>query len=283
MTTKFQTEGKVRHMAIDLMIDGNTIYLDGTAMKTTNFKTTQVVIGSSNSSGLVNGIGKTSRLKNPTGFSQVLGGRIFLVEHKSHCVRFLNRKTHEAKTVAGICGKAGYKDDRIRARFNFPHTIINDNQNMHNLLISDSRNRAIRQLNFVNNQVSTFFKASTDTRFEPKSITQDSESGDLYMTTFHHTVHKLGYQNKQLALLAGSLSSKRGFSDGSFAETRFSRPNEIMLYADRMKLLIGKFGFSESKSSVLSNMTYCYDFSSMMVSFKFLHSFVSLISIYNYP
>lgn len=212
-------------MELDQFIPGNILFADGNSIKTTDGTHTDIVVGSSQTSGYIEGIEAKARFNMITGFSQVTNSAVVVADYKNHCLRLVNRKSYKTSVYAGKCTEAGYKDGDS-ALFYRPASIIVDMmRQLQTLIVCDRYNNALRLVDVVTREVGTFMR-SDETLYHPIGLTQDFSSGDLFITT-HHAVYKLAYENKSLKLVAGSKS--QGYRDGYLRAALFSYPRELMI------------------------------------------------------
>lgn len=222
-------------MEMDLYKPGNILFSTRSALKTTDGKTEEIILGSDTEYGFADGIGKSVRFNQLYGFHQISNYTILGVDRDNNCIRKLDRKLKPrvARSI-GLCPNTiGLQDGNLStARFNRPIEIIADNQVPNHYLITEER-RAIRHLDLQGRYVSTFLL--TRGHFEPWGIAQDGTSGNLYLTSFSSNVFFVNYKSKVVSLLTGS---EYAFKDGNFASAMFWYPREIIIFENGTKLII---------------------------------------------
>lgn len=225
-------------MEMDLQIPGNVLFSTRTSLLTTDGTTTQLVFGSSNEPGYANGNAKSARFDYLIGFHQASPSFIIGVDLGNNCLRQLDRSQNNVKESIGICSNV--KDNRngkySEAKFNHPSAIIADSRAKGNFLITDEGNEALRILDIKRQYVSTFIKDKRNLdAFRPRDLTQESVSGDLYVTSQRNNIFYVNYNSKTLTLLAGSAYAH---IDGLLGSSMFWWPREIMLINDGKQLVV---------------------------------------------
>lgn len=213
---------KAHYLEMDRYIPGNILYSDMNDLETSN--------------------GQVSRtfhlgLREAAGFHQVSTTIIIVIDVSDHCIYVVDRIKGGPQQYAGICGHSGYQDG-ITALFNYPLSIMQDLKKENLYIITDSQNNALRWLDISRQlpQVSTIVK-SDSTLIRPQSATQDSRTGDLFVTV-PHSVVRYDYATGKLETIAGS--SQTGNNDGSLSSARFSSPFGIALLAYNQLVLADK-------------------------------------------
>lgn len=249
MSTFTTTEHYVYHMEVDEYIEGNILFSDGSALKTTDGTETKTIAGQAIQGGYREGLGTTARFKDVSGFHQISSSKVILADNANRCIRLVDRRTRHTQTFFGSCAKAGYPDVGPLALLNQPFGIIPDNQDQHMLLVTDIYNKAILHLNILSRDVSTFFKDKTFTNYLA-GITQEVSSGNLFISTHSSTaVYLLHYRTKELKLVAGSAGSAGYRDDDTFSIEMYWAPNALLLIDNRRKLL--RFGPFSRRLGVL--------------------------------
>lgn len=233
MSTYTSAEYIVWHIDYDLYIEENLLISVHRSIQTTDGNTTQTVAGSALSSGYLEGVGEAARFQEITGFIQISNRDVVIVDSGNHCFRILDRLTLNTEPFIGACGTPGNVDG-VLSRFNRPRSVIVDNQNKEKLLVTDQTNKAIRHVNMTGASAATFFTFTG--QFSLRGITQDSENGNLYLTSAN-AVYQLTYHDKTVTIIAGS-PTQYGHQDGTFLDSRFSSPNELLLIDNNRKLLV---------------------------------------------
>ena len=233
MTTFATTDSNVYHIEADQYVPGNILFSDRHALKTTDGTTTWLIAGSS-SSGYSTSSGSSARFNYITGFHQVSATRVFLVDHRNHCMRMLDRTSNASYvSYAGYCCSRGYADGTSRARFYYPWSAIADKKATGRLLVTEWGNHAIRHVytHYAGYQyVSTFYR-STSLLQNPKGITQEYTSGNLFITAKAHNVYKLSYSSKALTPLSGTGSGGFPF------QAEFKDPRDLLLIGQHTILI----------------------------------------------
>ena len=239
MTTFVATDSVVYHIEPDQYVPGNILFSDSHSLKTTDGTTTSLIAGSS-SSGYSMSSGSSARFRDITGFHQVTSTRVFLVDTGNHCMRMLDRTSNASYvSYAGRCCTRSYADGTSSARFYYPRSAIADKKASGRLLVTDRNYHAIRHVytspsSGSYHYVTTFFRSSSS--IYPRGITQESSSGDLFITSDgNYNIYRLSYTSKTLTLVSGISSS--GFHDGYPCQTRFHNPYDLLLLGPHTLLI----------------------------------------------
>ena len=230
------------HIEEDLFVPGNSLYIDGNSLKTTDGKSKHSIVGVSvEAGGYYEGTGYAAIFKSITGFYQISANKVLVVDRGNHCIRLVNRSTNTTQAFVGLCTVTSYKDGRdSNARFNNPHSIIPDKLNPGSLLITEYLNQAIRQLTIQSKIVSTFLQYTND-QFHPRGICQQSETGNLFVSSPTY-ISKIDYHRKAVVVYMAGQSS-RGNKYGRFADTYFTDLQEVLLISNDTKLLAADKGY----------------------------------------
>ena len=253
MTTLIETDSYVSHIEPDLFIQGNILYIDNCALKTTDGVTSTTIAGHSTTCYHHFAVGLLARFQELHGFRQISPSEVVVADYNQHCLKLIDRITLQVSRYAGYCGSSGYVTGTSGARFSHPHTIISDIKRPGMLLVTDSNNDAVRHVNTLSSSaphtVSDFFQQTSYLDW-PKGITQHHVSGDLYITNDDNEVWKVTYSSKSISKLAGASSSS--FRDCDFSTSYFYNPYEIIFIGDN-KLMLADY--SNNRLRVLNLKT----------------------------
>ena len=149
------TSYHVYHMEPDSYQPGNIIYIDKHSLKTTDGVTSAIIAGHPTKTGYKDADGENSRFKLITGFIGITTKILIAVDNYNHCLRKIHRDTGLTTKFSGVCTSSGYQDGR-QAKFHYPRSIIRDNRNGGQLLVTDqSNNNAIRTVAVSDGSVGT--------------------------------------------------------------------------------------------------------------------------------
>ena len=208
---------------------GNIIYADKCSLKTTDGVTAAIIAGHPTQSGYKDADRENSRFGLITGFIGITAKILIAADYYNHCLRRIHRDTGLTTTFSGMCGSSGYQDGR-QAKFHQPCSIIRNNQNISQLLVTDMYNNAIRIVAVGDGSAGTLIKSITVR--DPWSLTQNT-AGDIFVTTFY-AVYRISYTEKTMTLIAGS-PTNTGYRDGSLLNSLFYYPKElIFISTDRL-------------------------------------------------
>ena len=240
--TLIETDSYVYHIEPDLFINGNILYIDYCALKTTDGMTSTTIAGHSTTCYHHFAVGLLARFQELRGFRQISPSEVVVADRNQHCLKIIDRTTLQVSRYAGYCGSSGYVTGTSGARFSYPHTIISDIKRPGMLLVTDSNNDAVRHVNTLSSSaphtVSNFYQQTSYLDW-PRGITQHHVSGDLYITNSDNEVRKVTYSSKSITKLAGASSSS--FRDCDFGTAYFYNPFEIIFIGEN-KLMLADYG-----------------------------------------
>ena len=215
-------EKSIWHMEMDIADPEFYIFSDGSALKMYNQHTFKqfTIIGTSDSQSYREG-GQTDALFNPiSGFTQVNETHILVVDQNNNCLRYVDRRTNSSSQFAGTCGASGNQDgEQFDALFNSPRQIILKDQSTAH--VTDFENRAIRQVDIVTGQVTTWL--ALDDR--PIGIIRNQPK-QVYFVSTESRILRIRLDS----VVAYSVipSTVPGFRDGQFRSARFDHPTSIV-------------------------------------------------------
>ena len=245
-------------MELDSYQPGNIIYTDKHSLKTTDGVTAAIIAGHPTQSGYKDAVRENSRFQYITGFIGITAKILLAVDHDNHCLRRIHRDTGLTTTFSGVCTSSGYQDG-TQAKFLHPISIIRDNQNGDQLLVTDQYNNAIRTVAVSDGSVGTLIKSDTIRR--PWCLTQNT-AGDIFVTTYF-AVYRISYTEKTITLIAGSPTTT-GYRDGSLLSSLFNYPRELifiqnnnLLIADHYNNKLRLLDLDEDKVTTLNLCNGC--------------------------
>ena len=219
------TSHRVNHMEFDLSRnDGSILFSHREGLKTTDGKkATEVASG----------------FDSVTGFRQLNASHIVLVEHYNHCLKMYNRKDKSAKLFAGKCGLRGHVDG-TSAVFGLPWSVVIDERNPGNLLVTEWGNGALRSVAVDSGIVSTVIE---DGLLLPKGLAW--YNGRLLVCNSGY-ISEISWDSK------GTVSNKRlttgrrdyrnsgleDYRDGDFSIALIDDPAEIQQISDGLFLVL---------------------------------------------
>ena len=213
-------------MELDRYRPGYLVYTDGYALMTSDGTTTHLIAGNSTQRGYRDGVGAEARFDLLTGYAQISDTLVVVADSSIHCMRLIDRTTNNTSLLSGQCGfwSFGYEDGRP-GRFNRPWSVVIDQRNKSQLLITESWNAAVRTVDVKSQVVGTFKKH--DSLLHIDCITQE-KSGDLYVTAWF-AVYRITYIQKTVSLISGSPGDIYGYIDSTLLDSRFDGPFELIL------------------------------------------------------
>ena len=124
---------------------------------------------------------------------------LLVVDSGNHCMRLVDRISHQTSPFVGSCTHAGYRDGD-EPLFRSPRKVILDLLNNNQLLLLDRSNHALRAINMRNMSASTL--AVFNTSLQQKSIAQHTD-GNVYVFEGSNLVG-YDYVTQTITLVAGS-------------------------------------------------------------------------------
>ena len=217
------TFGDVYHLELDLYKnDGSILFSDHYMMKSTDGNTTETIVGTA-SPGYQEGKESAARFNGIIGFTQISETNVAIVDHSSHCLRMLNRKTQTTSRLAGVCTTYGNVNGKS-GRFYNPWGVALDPSDPNKLFVTDYNNNALRFVLINTGEISTLLTGLNG----PRGLRWNFDKTSLLITNEHY-IREVKFDGKGSVTknvnLAGSTSS--GNVDGIPSQARFSYPNDI--------------------------------------------------------
>ena len=216
-TDIISTSYYVYHMELDRYRPGYLLYTDSLALITSDGTTTHLIAGSSTETGYREGTGADARFAGITGFAQISEKRVVVADVINHCMRLIDRTTNKTSVFSGQCKSRGYEGG-LPGQFSYPHFVVIDKRDKNQLFITDFFNNAVRNVT-VNSRVAGTFVHS-DSLTGILGITQEEESGDLYVTV-RHALYRITYTQRSVSLISGSRSTD-GYRDSTLLNSLFN-------------------------------------------------------------
>ena len=216
-------------MESDRYRPGYLIYTDWYALMTSDGTKTHIIAGGTQY-GYRKGVGAEVRFSNIRGFAQISEKLVVVADTHNACLRLIDRSTNKTSVISGQCNTRGYEDG-CPGQFYFPWSVVMDQRDKNQLLITDSGNTALRTVDVKSRAVSTFLKS--DSLLEIAGITQEEESGDLYVTAFH-AVYRITYTQRTLSLISGLPGGHWGYRDSTLLNSLFHGPRELIFITPRV-------------------------------------------------
>ena len=217
-TDFISTSYVVRHMELDRYRPGFIVYIDKHALMTSDGTTTHLIAGNFTQRGYREGVGADARFNFMTGFVQISEKLVVVADSNNHCMRLIDRTTNKTSLFSGQCQSEGYEDGRP-GQFRYPRSVVMDQRDKNQLLITDSRNKAVRTVDVESQAVGKFSQSASLNNI--MGITQEEKSGDLYVTAYH-AIYKITYIQKTLSLISGSPGrNSHGYRDSTLLNSLF--------------------------------------------------------------
>ena len=232
-TDFISTSYLVYHMELDRYRPGFIVYTHKYTLMTSDGTTTYLIAGNSAQGGYREGVGADARFYRITGFAQITEKLVVVADVNNHCMRRIDRATNKTSVFSGKCKSQGYQDGRP-GQFFYPWSVVMDKRDKNQLLITDSRNKAVRTVDVESQAVGKFSQSASLNNI--MGITQEEKSGDLYVTAYH-AIYKITYIQKTLSLISGSPGSKSGHEDGTLLSSLFNFPEELIFITPKNLLV----------------------------------------------
>ena len=195
---------------------GFILYSDGYALKTSDGSDTTIVAGSPTENNYREAVGVDARFESLTGFTQIADTRVVVADLGNSCLRQIDRASGITSVFSGQCESSGYVDGR-RGKFKNPWSVIKDNQNSSQVLVTV--NEAVRTVEINTGIIGTFVKS--DKLYFVRYMVQDL-NGDMYLTV-SNAIYRVVYGDKSLVFLTGSTRHK-GYRDSTLLNSLFHNP-----------------------------------------------------------
>ena len=169
-------------MELDRYRPGYLLYTDLTTLMTIDGTTTHLIAGNSARKGYREGVGAEAWFTYIAGFAQISEKLVVVADTENNCLRLIDRSTNKTSVFSGRCKSRGYEGG-LPGQFNYPHFVVIDKRDKNQLFITDDLNSAVRNVT-VNSRVAGTFVQSDSLKYIT-GITQEEESGDLYVTAYH--------------------------------------------------------------------------------------------------
>lgn len=153
MTKLVDADAFITHIEADKFIEGNILYAGGESLNSTK--------STPSNNTVIKLLGEES-VARIGGFLQFSSDYMLLSDEIMHCIKYFNRTSKAVGLIAGTCDgmQRKYADGaKLDARFTEPTQIIADRRDPLNVIIADTSNNAIRQLDTRNGSVTTIIKS----------------------------------------------------------------------------------------------------------------------------
>lgn len=216
------TDSTVYHIEVDLSDSRRLLFSDGHALKSTDGVIATVLVGNALQPGYREGMGEEARFFVIKDFIQLDKKTIMIVDENNDCLRLVNRNNLTTSPFIGVCTRGGQADGS-RVKFSFPNTVIKDLRSSGNkLLVLDSFNLAIRQVDLLTRKAATIVD-SADLWF-PARIAFDREENLLI--TNQHYISDYNFFTGTAYVISGR--TRAGNKDGTLNTARFNNPKDLI-------------------------------------------------------
>ena len=220
-------------MQLDRYRPGFIVYNDYSALMTSDGATTHLIAGNSTQEGYREGVGAEARFYPITGFAQISEELVVVADSDNHCLRLIDRSTNKTSVFSGQCKSFGYKGGSP-GQFHNPYYVVIDKRDKNQLFITDYLNSAVRTVVVDSRVVGTF--VWSDSLKYIIGLTQEEESGDLYVTAYH-ALYRITYTQRTVTLISGSPGWNSGYGDSTLLNSLFDWPRELLFITPNTLLI----------------------------------------------
>jgi hypothetical protein len=180
--------------------------------------------------GYTEGVGTDARFFGLYNFLKLNSSAIIIADCYNYCIRVVDRETWGTSRYAGNCTSYGYRDGDD-ALFGGPWGIIKDPHSDDKLIVTDSGNDAIRQLDINTRITTTLVKGGIQ---YPRNIVYDSVT-DTFLLSSSHDISRYDSNTNVITVVSGGRSA--GFSDGALVQAKFDYPRNLIILNERVALV----------------------------------------------
>jgi hypothetical protein len=214
MTTLVTTRNEVYQIQEDVVNSTWILFSDAYGIQALEGTRVTILVGGSNTRGYIEGVGEAARFNNIYSFLQWNMSTIFIADYDNDCIRVVDRGMWRTSSFAGNCTSDGFIDSDD-ALFDRPYGIIKDPYSDDKLIVTDTYNDAIRQLDINTRMTITLVDGSNN---RPYKIVFDAVT-DAFFLGDQHSISRYNYNTNVITVISGSRSE--GFSDGDLAQAKF--------------------------------------------------------------
>ena len=221
-------------MELDRYRPGFIIYSDAHALVTSYRTTAHLIAGNSAQKGYREGVGAEAWFTYIAGFAQISEKLVVVADTENNCLRLIDRSTNNTSVFSGQCKSRGYEGG-LPGQFSYPHFVVIDKRDKNQLFITDFFNSAVRNVT-VNSRVAGTFVQSDSLKYIT-GITQEEESGDLYVTAYH-ALYRITYTQRTVSLISGSPGYySSGYTDSTLRDSLFNVPHGLIFITPKTLLV----------------------------------------------
>lgn len=221
-------------MEPDKYVPGNILYAARHQLKTTDGKSTSLVIGK-----IVYGqYYKEGREEEAVfdviaGFAQLNSSTVLVSDREHHCLRVVNRVTRDTKPYMGTCKTSGFRDGE-QPLFSYPWGIVLDDRGSPKIYVADKGNHAIRMIDMTNGSCLTIASHGLN---EPLSMTLDWFGHSLVVANGGGDfVGSLDIQTLAQHVVVG-IPGQAGYRDGNISTSLFDSPKASVFISESLLLV----------------------------------------------
>ena len=183
------------------------------------------------------------------GFTQISKDILIVVDVQNQCLRLISRSSGSTSSFSGQCESPGYQDGQP-GLFRSPVSVTIDRNDQRWLLVCDHMNSAVRTVDVSSGDAGTFVKS--EMLYRIRGMTQ-KDNGDFYITA-SNAIFIIIYSTKEVVHISGSQSDKSGYIDGTLANSRFNRPDNLFVVQPGTLLVADAFNNKLRLVNITSNM-----------------------------
>ena len=233
MTTYIKTTSHVYHIEVDISDPEILLFSDLSSLKTTDGNQTLLVVGSDIESGYIEAAGLAARFNKITGFTQISPTIIVIADYENNCLRVVEWTSLSTLTLAGVCKTYGNRDGSD-ARFSGPWSVMRHPKSASQILVTDYKNSAVRQVDLVTRITRTLISRGSGLE-RPAGIMADPSGNHLLIVNRQH-ISRYDFQSQNLSKVVSHTTS--GNSDKNhFYQALFNDPIELARLSDDVMLI----------------------------------------------
>ena len=237
-THKWTKDGRaVFCLCEDNYLTGNIVYAEASppiSLRTTDGQSYPLIAGNESESGYAEGVRRAARFRWISSCLHLNKTSLLVVDSGNHCLRLVDRISHQTSPFVGSCTQVGYRDGDDPL-FRSPQKVILDLMNNNQLLLLDRSNHVLRAINMQNMSASTL--AMFNTSLQQKSFAQHTD-GNVYVFE-SSSLFKYDYVTQTITLVAGSSHGTGELRDGPLLESQFGAPPMLdMIFLNSNDMLV---------------------------------------------
>ena len=215
-------------MVADKFVEGNILFSDGHALKTSDGASLHPIVGNSKLYGYEEGTGSFARFRYIGGIYQLNRTHVVVSDYGNHCLRMVHRETNHTTIFMGRCGVRGYRDG-VNPLFSHPWSINLLSNNPLMVIVSDRGNNALRAVNLFNTNVSTL---PLGYQLDDPRVAMFDDSRSALFVSSGRQIAKVNLVDYSVENITGNGTTGR--NDGWFDEATFGVPQGMVKLSEKV-------------------------------------------------